>query len=347
MRADVVESRDRCFEVLLLGQAPHGVEHLDTLEAVVERAFAAELGLGPKQGEVEAQAGERSLEPRADLGDDLLEPSRFDLELRDQVGEELDEGLRVAVEGAAREDEGLEEVLARRKRLDLRRGAHATGDGGDSCRDLRIVLAGGTALGEGPGEQGQQVFLLGRESREVGADVEVGDAVGTLRVELDLRLLDLLVSARHILEFHRDVDELERGQGCQVLLRLLLGLEAERVFDNLPFVFFGEARFCLSKSRQLCPVLALLHLRVGHDSEEGSVRIVEKLGRDEVLEEAPFFSRLLQVLEIFVEVECFEWVAAVVVGRHGREEQAERVGEACVGALSLLELEVVDGRVDL
>src|SRR5207302_9067225 len=64
-------------------------------------------------------------------------------------------------------------------------------------------------------------------------------------------------------------------------------------------------------------------------------------------EESALLTRLLEVLEVFVEIESAEGVAAIEVTGHRGEEHPKRVGEAGVGALAFLELEVVDRRVDL
>ena len=77
------------------------------------------------------------------------------------------------------------------------------------------------------------------------------------------------------------------------------------------------------------------------------MRVVEQLGLDQVFEESALLTRLLEVLEVFVEIESAEGVAAIEVTGHRGEEHPKRVGEAGVGALAFLELEVVDRRVDL
>ena len=139
------------------------MQHADALEAVVDGAFGAELGVGPKHRELKAEAGQRALQARADLGDDLPQPLRLDLQPRDQVGHQLDERLRVPVEGAPRDDERLQVVVARGQRLHLRRRADATGVGRDASCDLNIILPGRPALREHAAEQWKQVFLIRRE----------------------------------------------------------------------------------------------------------------------------------------------------------------------------------------
>src|SRR5207302_8500663 len=64
-------------------------------------------------------------------------------------------------------------------------------------------------------------------------------------------------------------------------------------------------------------------------------------------EESALLTRLLEVLEVVVEIESAEGVAAIEVAGHRGEEHPKRVGKAGVGALALLEFEVVDRRVDL
>ena len=75
-------------------------------------------------------------------------------------------------------------------------------------------------------EQGEQILLLGRQHREVAADVEVGDSIRRLRIELDLGLLHGRVLDRDVLELHRDVAQLECRQECEVLLGVLVGFES-------------------------------------------------------------------------------------------------------------------------
>ena len=189
-------------------QLAHGVKHPDALKPVVDRAFGAELGMRAQQGELKSQARERAFQARGDLGDDLLEAARLDFQAGDEICQKLDERLRVAVKRAAGDDERLEVVIADRQGLDLRRGSDPPGDGGDPAGDLRVVLARRATVRQRAAEQRQQVFLFGREHGEVAADVEVGDAIRRLGIELDSRPLHGGVPDRDILELHRDVAEL-------------------------------------------------------------------------------------------------------------------------------------------
>ena len=323
------------------------MQHADALEAVVDRALGAELGVRAKQRELETQAGDRGLEAGADLGDDLLQALRLHVEPRHEVGDELDEGLGVPVERATRHDKRLQVVVARREGLDLRRGADPTRGGRDARRDLGVVLAGSSALGEHATEQREQVLLLRAEPREIASHVEVGDAVRRLGIELDRRRAEAGVAAGHVLELHRDVGELESGQRGEVLLRLLLGLEPERVLDDPFSLGVGEAGFDRRETIHLGLALALLELGVRDGGQQRAVRVVEQLGADEGLEEAAFGAGLLEALQVGVEVEGGDRIALVVVRGQAREQQAKRVGKAGVGALALLELEMVDRGVDL
>src|SRR5207302_7271248 len=106
-------------------------------------------------------------------------------------------------------------------------------------------------------------------------------------------------------------------------------------------LLIGEACFDFRQALQLSLALPLLQLRVGHDREQRAMRVVEQLGLDQVFEESALLTRLLEVLEVFVEIESAEGVAAIEVTGHRGEEHAKRVGEAGVGALPLLELAVV------
>ena len=103
VRPDFVERRNDTAQLVLLQlcQAAHRVQHSDPLQAVVDRAFRAQLRVSAQQGELETQARERAFEPSRYLGDDLLQAPRFDLQPCDEVGEQLDERLSVAVEGPA------------------------------------------------------------------------------------------------------------------------------------------------------------------------------------------------------------------------------------------------------
>jgi len=114
-----------------------------------------------QQCELKPKPGERALQARGDLGDDLLEAAGLDFQPRDEVRKQLDEGLRIAVESPARDDEGLEVVIAHRKGLHLRRGSDAAGHGRDPARDLRVVGAGRAAVGQDAAEEREQVLLLG------------------------------------------------------------------------------------------------------------------------------------------------------------------------------------------
>ena len=64
-----------------------------------------------QQGELKDQARDRGLETRADLGDDLLQASRLDLEPGDKVRQQLDERLCIAVESAPGHDKRLQVVV--------------------------------------------------------------------------------------------------------------------------------------------------------------------------------------------------------------------------------------------
>src|ERR1700682_5243982 len=164
--------------------------------------------MGAKDRELEAETGDGALEPGRRLRDDLLEPLRFQLEPRGQVDEEIDEGFRVAVERPPGKYEGLEVVLLRGKRLDLRGSTHSARDGGDARGDLHVILPGSTALGEDPAGQRQQLLLFDAQGPKIGADVEVGDSVGGLREELDRGGPNPGVAAWDVFELHRDVAEL-------------------------------------------------------------------------------------------------------------------------------------------
>ena len=117
--------------------------------------------MSAQQRELKAQAGERALEARADLGDDLLQAFWFDLQTRHEVGQQLDERLGVAIERASGHDEGLEVVVACGKRLHLSGGADAPGMRGDARGDLHVVLPRRSALRQDAAEQGEKVLLLG------------------------------------------------------------------------------------------------------------------------------------------------------------------------------------------
>ena len=93
--------------------------------------------------------------------------------------------------------------------------------------------------------------------------------------------------------------------------------------------------------------LPLLQLGVGHDCQQRAVLVVEQLGADEVLEEPPFDTRPVQVLEIRVEFQRRERIPSVEIGGHRREQHAQRVRETGVAAFALLEFQVVDRGVDL
>ena len=71
---------------------------------------------------------------------------------------------------------------------------------GDSRRDNRVVLARGAALGENAAKEREEVLLLGGQLGEVAANVEVGDAIRGLGIELDPRLAGLRVVAGHVFE---------------------------------------------------------------------------------------------------------------------------------------------------
>src|SRR6266513_6021254 len=59
-------------------------------------------------------------------------------------------------------------------------------------------------------------------------------------LELDLRAAQRGVATRHVLEPHRDVVELESRQGRQLLLRVLVFLEVQRLGDDALAVAVGE-----------------------------------------------------------------------------------------------------------
>ena len=105
--AQPVEAVDDTDEVLLFqaSKRAHLVEHADALEPVVHRALGCQLGVRAQDRELEGQAGDRALETRADLRDDLLQALGLGLEPREEVGQQLDERLRVAVERAAGDHE--------------------------------------------------------------------------------------------------------------------------------------------------------------------------------------------------------------------------------------------------
>ena len=84
---------------------------------------------------------------------------------------------------------------------------------------------------EDAGEERQQVLLLAGQLGEVTSQVEIGDAVGRLRVELDGCSLHGVIATGNRFEFHRDLAQLERGKRREVLPGFLVGLEAERVGD--------------------------------------------------------------------------------------------------------------------
>ena len=217
----------------------------------------------------------------------------------------------------------------------------------DPSGDLHIVLTGGAALGEGSAEEWKQVLLLGRESGEVGTEVEVGDPIGRLCIELHGRPPHVDVAAWNVLELHRDVGELEGGKRFEILLRLLVGFQPQRVLDDLLLVLAGQFRFGRRQPVELSLAVALLELGVGHDRQEGAVLVVEQLGADEVFEKAPFCARLLEMLQVGVKVHRAEGIASIQVGGHRSEEDAQRVRQTGVGAFALLELQVVDRSVDL
>ena len=212
---------------------------------------------------------------------------------------------------------------------------------------MHVVLSGRAALGQDAAEQRQQVLLFRGQHRKIAAQVEVRDPVGGLRIELDPGRAEIFVAAGHVLELHRDVAQVEGGKHRQVRFGLLLRLQAQRLLDDALTLLVGEAGFDFGQALQLSLALPLLQLRVGHHREERAMRVVEQLGLDQVFEESALLTRLLEVLEVFVEIESAEGVAAIEVAGHRGEEHPERVGEAGVGALALLELEVVDRRVDL
>ena len=202
---------------------------------------------------------------------------------------------------------------------------------------MHVVLTGRAALGQDAAEQRQQVLLFRGQHRKIAAQVEVRDPVGGLRIELDPGRAEIFVAAGHVLELHRDVAQVEGGKHRQVRFGLLLRLQAQRLLDDALTLLVGEACFDFGQALQLSLALPLLQLRVGHHREERAMRVVEQLGLDQVFEESA----------LFVEIESAEGVTAIEVAGHRGEEHPERVGEAGVGALALLELEVVDRRVDL
>src|SRR5437660_10094959 len=75
--------------------------------------------------------------------------------------------------------------------------------------------------------------------------------------------------------------------------------------------------------------------------------VAQQLRCDQGFEEAAPLSRVLEVLEVYIEVERGVRVAAVLIRAEVVEQHFERIRKARVGALSLLELEAMDGGVDL
>ena len=75
--------------------------------------------------------------------------------------------------------------------------------------------------------------------------------------------------------------------------------------------------------------------------------VVQQLFLDERLEESALLAFVLEAGAVRVEVERAVRVATVVVGRKAAEEHLQRVREAGVGPLALLELEVVDGGIEM
>ena len=131
------------------------------------------------------------------------------------------------------------------------------------------------------------------------------------------------------------------------MLCLLVFFQARRIGHDSRAVGLAQRRLDRGQPVQLEPALPLLELGVRDGGHQRAVRVVEQLGADEVLEEAPLRAGRLQALQVAVEVEPGERIAAVQVGGHRREEHAQRVGEPGVGAFALFELQVMDGGVDL
>ena len=105
-------------------------------------------------------------------------------------------------------------------------------------------------------------------------------------------------------------------------------------------------RFDLGEPVELRSPLPFLELRVRNHGYQRSIRIVEKLGPDEVFEKPSFAADTLKAFEIRVEVQRRKWVAAVLVSGQHREEEPQRVGESRVRAFAFLEFQVVNRCLD-
>src|SRR4029077_16125681 len=132
---------------------------------------------------------------------------RFDLQPCGQIGEQVDEWTDIAVKGPAGDQERLEVVVARRQRLHRGPGTDASRNRGDAVRDLHVVLARSTGLGEYSTEEGQQLLEVVREGCEVGTDVQVCDAIRGQWEELHGRVADPDLATLHFIEEPRHVRE--------------------------------------------------------------------------------------------------------------------------------------------
>ena len=200
---------------------------------------------------------------------------------------------------------------------------------------------------ENAAEKGQQILQVLAQSPEIRSDVEVRDSIRRQGEELRDRGPDPDLPAGDVFEFHRDVAQLQRRQDVKVLFCLLLGLEAHRILDDSCAVGAGERRLDRRQTFQLLAALSLFQVGVGNQREQTAVLVVQHLGRDQVLEVAALFPRRLEILEVGIEVDRGVGVTAVLVRAEKVEQHLERVRKACVGTLSLLELEAMDGGVDL
>ena len=111
---------------------------------------------------------------------------------------------------------------------------------GDPLGYLYVVLAGGARLRKDPAEEWQEPLLVRGEDREVDPQVHIGDAVGRHRIEVDRHPADVDAPALDRVELHGDVAEIERRQYREVLLGVLLGLEAKRIRDDPLLVRLGQ-----------------------------------------------------------------------------------------------------------
>src|SRR5207245_10923080 len=110
---------------------------------------------------------------------------------------------------------------------------------------------------------------------------------------------------------------------------------------------FGQHRLNRRQTFKLLAALSFIELGVRDQREQAAVLVVQHLGRYQVFEKTALFSRVLEMLEVGIEVERGVGVTAVLVRAEVVEQHFERVRKACVRALTLFELEAMDGGVAL